>query len=201
MLETNLVTCKGRFLILQKSMHSREGWDAGEGRKGATAKVVPSERGQTFLKLGLLWECRFWGPPWRWQLAPKGRELCGLRVLESPLAVPLPASLTCLPLLPPFPRLLEQQAEELQCETGPHATPATLPVTVWFGATERRLQHSQFEYTSDPNVTSAGPAKSFLRCWAKGMWQGALCMSGAGGLCRALLLVGRGAVKSGSHKP
>lgn len=133
------------------------------------AKVTPSERDQTFLKLGLLWECSFWCPPWRWQSAPKGSELSGLCVLESPLAMPLPASLTCLPLLPPFPRLLEQQAEELQCETGPHATPATLPVTVWFGATERRLQHSQFEYTSDPNVTSAGPTKSFLRCWAQGM--------------------------------
>ncbi|XP_072797302.1 plexin-B1 isoform X1 [Vicugna pacos] len=58
--------------------------------------------------------------------------------------------------------LLEQQAEQLRCETSPHPTPATLPVAVWFGATERRLQHSQFEYTSDPNVTSAGPTKSFL---------------------------------------
>ncbi|KAF6313315.1 plexin B1 [Rhinolophus ferrumequinum] len=58
--------------------------------------------------------------------------------------------------------LLEYQEEQLQCETSPHPTPATLPVAVWFGATERRLQHSQFEYTSDPNVTSAGPTKSFL---------------------------------------
>uniref|UniRef100_A0A3Q2I4A3 Plexin-B1 n=1 Tax=Equus caballus TaxID=9796 RepID=A0A3Q2I4A3_HORSE len=58
--------------------------------------------------------------------------------------------------------LLEQQAEQLQCETSPHPAPAMLPVAVWFGATERRLQHSQFEYTSDPNITSAGPTKSFL---------------------------------------
>ncbi|GAB5568031.1 plexin-B3 isoform X2 [Prionailurus iriomotensis] len=58
--------------------------------------------------------------------------------------------------------LLEQQAEQLQCETSPHPTPATLPVAVWFGAAERRLRHSQFEYTSDPNVTSASPTKSFL---------------------------------------
>ncbi|OWK02774.1 hypothetical protein Celaphus_00010583 [Cervus elaphus hippelaphus] len=64
--------------------------------------------------------------------------------------------------------LLEQQPEQLRCETSPHPTPATLPVAVWFGAAERRLQHSQFEYTSDPNVTSASPTKSFLRCWAKG---------------------------------
>uniref|UniRef100_A0A9L0SCF1 Plexin B1 n=1 Tax=Equus caballus TaxID=9796 RepID=A0A9L0SCF1_HORSE len=70
--------------------------------------------------------------------------------------------LAWLPLLPPFPRLLEQQAEQLQCETSPHPAPAMLPVAVWFGATERRLQHSQFEYTSDPNITSAGPTKSFL---------------------------------------
>ncbi|KAI5768807.1 PLXNB1 [Gulo gulo luscus] len=68
--------------------------------------------------------------------------------------------------------LLEQQAERLQCETSPRPTPATLPVAVWFGATERRLQHSQFEYTSDPNVTSAGPTKSFLsggrKIWVRG---------------------------------
>ena len=42
-------------------------------------------------------------------------------------------------------------------------------MAVWFGATERKLQHSQFEYTSDPNVTSVSPTKSFLRCWTKGM--------------------------------
>ncbi|VFV17281.1 plexin-b1 sep receptor [Lynx pardinus] len=68
--------------------------------------------------------------------------------------------------------LLEQQAEQLQCETSPPPTPATLPVAVWFGAAERRLQHSQFEYTSDPNVTSASPTKSFLsggrKIWVRG---------------------------------
>nr|KAF6475694.1 plexin B1 [Rousettus aegyptiacus] len=58
--------------------------------------------------------------------------------------------------------LLEQQAEQLQCETSPNPAPATLSVVVRFGATERRLQHSQFEYTLDPNITSAGPTKSFL---------------------------------------
>lgn len=91
-----------------------------------------------------------------------------------PLPVSLRPSLACLPLLLPFPRLLEQQVEQLRCETSPQPAPATLPVTVWFGATKRRLQHSQFEYTSDPNVTSAGPTKSFLRCWAEGMaaWHG-----------------------------
>uniref|UniRef100_U3F4G2 Plexin-B1 n=1 Tax=Callithrix jacchus TaxID=9483 RepID=U3F4G2_CALJA len=58
--------------------------------------------------------------------------------------------------------LSEQQSEQLRCETSPHPAPATLPVAVWFGATERRLQHGQFKYTSDPNITSAGPTKSFL---------------------------------------
>nr|XP_055199274.1 plexin-B1 isoform X2 [Nyctereutes procyonoides] len=68
--------------------------------------------------------------------------------------------------------LLEQQAEQLRCETSPYPVPATLPVAVWFGATERRLLYSQFEYTSNPNVTSAGPAKSFLsggrKVWVHG---------------------------------
>ncbi|XP_054585691.1 plexin-B1 [Eptesicus fuscus] len=55
-----------------------------------------------------------------------------------------------------------RQAEQLRCETSPHPAPAALPVAVWFGATERRLPHGGFEYTPDPNVTSAGPARSFL---------------------------------------
>lgn len=69
-------------------------------------------------------------------------------------------------LAPPLccpPRLPEPRAERLQCETGPQHTPAVLPVAVWFGAVEQRL-HSQFQYTADPNVTSAGPTKSFVRC-------------------------------------
>uniref|UniRef100_A0A2K6SL59 Plexin-B1 n=1 Tax=Saimiri boliviensis boliviensis TaxID=39432 RepID=A0A2K6SL59_SAIBB len=58
--------------------------------------------------------------------------------------------------------LSEQQSEQLRCETSPYPAPATLPVAVWFGATERRLQRGQFKYTSNPNITSAGPTKSFL---------------------------------------
>ncbi|XP_007953477.1 plexin-B1 [Orycteropus afer afer] len=58
--------------------------------------------------------------------------------------------------------LPEQQSEQLHCETSPHSVPAMLPIAVWFGSAERRLRHSQFQYTSDPNITSAGPAKSFL---------------------------------------
>lgn len=68
--------------------------------------------------------------------------------------------------------LPEQQAEQLLCETSPHPVPATFPVSVWFGGAERKLLHSQFEYTPDPNVTSAGPAKSFLsggrEVWVRG---------------------------------
>nr|XP_044992908.1 plexin-B1 [Jaculus jaculus]XP_044992909.1 plexin-B1 [Jaculus jaculus]XP_044992910.1 plexin-B1 [Jaculus jaculus]XP_044992911.1 plexin-B1 [Jaculus jaculus]XP_044992912.1 plexin-B1 [Jaculus jaculus]XP_044992914.1 plexin-B1 [Jaculus jaculus]XP_044992915.1 plexin-B1 [Jaculus jaculus]XP_044992916.1 plexin-B1 [Jaculus jaculus] len=58
--------------------------------------------------------------------------------------------------------LLEQQSEQLCCETSPYPVPAELPVTIWFGATERSLEHGQFKYTSDPNITSVGPTKSFL---------------------------------------
>ncbi|XP_076985529.1 plexin-B1 [Tamandua tetradactyla] len=58
--------------------------------------------------------------------------------------------------------LPEQQSEQLRCETSPRPTPAMLRVAVWFGATERRLRQGWFEYTLDPNVTSAGPATSFL---------------------------------------
>ncbi|XP_058144446.1 plexin-B1 isoform X2 [Dasypus novemcinctus] len=68
--------------------------------------------------------------------------------------------------------LPEQQSEELHCETPPRPAPAMLRVAVWFGATERSLRQGWFEYTSDPNVTSAGPAKSFLsggrEIWAQG---------------------------------
>lgn len=68
--------------------------------------------------------------------------------------------------------LLEQQSEQLHCETSPNPVPAELPVMVWFGATERRLQHSQFKYTADPNITSVGPAKSFFsggrEIWVRG---------------------------------
>ncbi|XP_054406805.2 plexin-B1 isoform X2 [Pongo abelii] len=68
--------------------------------------------------------------------------------------------------------LPEQQSEQLRCETSPRPTPATLPVAVWFGATERRLQRGQFKYTFDPNITSAGPTKSFLsggrEIWVRG---------------------------------
>lgn len=68
--------------------------------------------------------------------------------------------------------LLEQQSEQLHCETSPYPVPAELPVTVLFGATERRPQHSQFKYTADPNITSVGPAKSFFsggrEIWVRG---------------------------------
>nr|KAF6335634.1 plexin B1 [Pipistrellus kuhlii] len=62
----------------------------------------------------------------------------------------------------PCPLLPGPQAGQLRCETGPHPAPAALPVAVWFGAAERRLPHGGFEYTANPNVTAAGPARSFL---------------------------------------
>lgn len=172
-----------------------EGWDTRESRNGERAKSAPSKSGQPLSKLGLSWECSLQGHLWRLQSALKGEVSCGpsgSRVLESPL------SPSCAPLAqsglpatsPSLLRLLEQQAEQLRCETSPHPTPATLPVAVWFGAAERRLHHSQFEYTSDPNVTSAGPAKSFLRCWAEGMaaWHavGRSLQLQYMGVCRAL---------------
>ncbi|XP_006873702.1 PREDICTED: plexin-B1 [Chrysochloris asiatica] len=68
--------------------------------------------------------------------------------------------------------LPEQQSEQLCCETSPYPIPALLPVAVWFGVAERRLRHSQFQYTPDPNITSASPAKSFLsggrEIWVRG---------------------------------
>lgn len=153
----------------------------GRPEVGERARSAPAESGKIFPKLGLLWEGGLQGHLWssQWALREASGGLSG------------PCVLARLPLVPPFRRLLEQQADRLQCETSPRPTPATLPVAVWFGATERRLQHSQFEYTSDPNVTSAGPTKSFLRCWAKwlhGMcwrWGGCLCSSRAWRGCRA----------------
>lgn len=175
-METSLATCEGHFLIQQNSVHREEkaggggnwgGQKAGEGRVCSVGKwadpsearavvgtQLPGARGEgSQHRRGVSW-------------GPSGSRVLGSSLCPSR---PPPASLACLPLLPPFPRLLEQQAEQLQCETSPNPTPATLPVAVRFGATERRLQHSQFEYTLDPNITSAGPTKSFLRCQAKGV--------------------------------
>ncbi|XP_075403398.1 plexin-B1 [Tenrec ecaudatus] len=58
--------------------------------------------------------------------------------------------------------LSEQQSEQLRCETSPHAVPTELPVAVWFGTAERTLGHSHFQYTPDPNITSASPTRSFF---------------------------------------
>lgn len=164
-----------------------EGWDTRESRNGERAKSAPSKSGQPLSKLGLSWECSLQGHLWRLQSALKGEVSCGpsgSRVLESPL------SPSCAPLAqsglpatsPSLLRLLEQQAEQLRCETSPHPTPATLPVAVWFGAAERRLHHSQFEYThqipmspllAPPRASSgAGP-----RAWLHGMRLGGLCSS------------------------
>ncbi|XP_072510852.1 plexin-B1 isoform X3 [Notamacropus eugenii] len=54
------------------------------------------------------------------------------------------------------------QMEQLQCQTSPSPVSAELQVAVWFGGVERQLQQGLFQYTPDPNITSAGPAKSFV---------------------------------------
>lgn len=157
---------RGLSLLRQKVARPSQSWAVlGVEPAGSPVEMAVRLKGS---ELRLEWV------PWR-GVIPPSQALC---------------SLACLPLLPSFPRLQGQQAEQLWCETSPHPTPATLPVAVWFGATERKLQHSQFEYTSDPNITSAGPTKSFLRCWVKGtlhgMWEGGPSRSRTRGMCRAL---------------
>uniref|UniRef100_A0A8D2LJD1 Plexin-B1 n=1 Tax=Varanus komodoensis TaxID=61221 RepID=A0A8D2LJD1_VARKO len=55
----------------------------------------------------------------------------------------------------------EMQENELQCLTSPSNASMELPVTIKYGDQERRLKHSLFKYTLDPNITYAEPAKSF----------------------------------------
>ncbi|XP_028906939.1 plexin-B1 [Ornithorhynchus anatinus] len=55
----------------------------------------------------------------------------------------------------------ELQEKELQCQTSPSNGSRALQVTVQFGDAERRVHHL-FQYTPNPNLTSAGPAKSFF---------------------------------------
>lgn len=199
-METSLVTCEG-FLILQKPVHSRVGC---RGEQEGRGPSLPRQKGarpsQSWAVVGV----EPAGAAVEVAVRPKGSELRLEWVPRRGVIPPsqAPCSLACLPPLPPFPRLQGQQAEQLWCETSPYPTPATLPVAVWFGATERKLQHSQFEYTSDPNITSAGPTKSFLRCRAKGTPHGtgeggpSRCrtwgMCGFGGAVTPTLLVGRG---------
>ncbi|XP_038596331.1 plexin-B1 isoform X2 [Tachyglossus aculeatus] len=54
------------------------------------------------------------------------------------------------------------QEKELQCQTSPSNGSGALQVTVQFGDAERRVLHHLFWYTPNPNLTSAGPAKSFF---------------------------------------
>ncbi|XP_061474904.1 plexin-B1 isoform X2 [Rhineura floridana] len=55
----------------------------------------------------------------------------------------------------------EVQEKELQCLTSSSKISVELPVTIKYGDQERRLEHSLFRYTQDPNITYAEPAKSF----------------------------------------
>nr|XP_008103746.1 PREDICTED: plexin-B1 isoform X1 [Anolis carolinensis] len=53
------------------------------------------------------------------------------------------------------------QEDTLQCLTSPSNASVPLPVTIKYGDQERKLEHSLFKYTPDPNITYAEPAKSF----------------------------------------
>ncbi|KAL7986274.1 hypothetical protein Chor_011440 [Crotalus horridus] len=55
----------------------------------------------------------------------------------------------------------EMQEHELLCQTSASNVSTEFSVTVKYGDQERRLEHSFFKYTLDPNITYAEPAKSF----------------------------------------
>ncbi|XP_066527803.1 plexin-B1 isoform X2 [Hoplias malabaricus] len=56
-----------------------------------------------------------------------------------------------------------QGDEKIQCVTGGSNRTGEHGVVVQFGRAERHLQTASYHYTSDPNITSAAPSKSFLR--------------------------------------
>lgn len=55
------------------------------------------------------------------------------------------------------------QEHELLCQTSASNVSTEFSITVKYGDQERRLEHSFFKYTFDPNITYAEPAKSFQR--------------------------------------
>ncbi|XP_013908081.1 PREDICTED: plexin-B1-like [Thamnophis sirtalis] len=55
----------------------------------------------------------------------------------------------------------EMQEHELLCQTSASNVSTEFSITVKYGHQERRLEHSFFKYTLDPNITYAEPAKSF----------------------------------------
>uniref|UniRef100_H2ZZT0 Plexin-B1 n=1 Tax=Latimeria chalumnae TaxID=7897 RepID=H2ZZT0_LATCH len=57
----------------------------------------------------------------------------------------------------------EVQENQLECLTSPSNSSAEVLVVVIYGESQRHLQGVRFKYTEDPNITSAVPAKSFLR--------------------------------------
>lgn len=154
-LETSLATCKGCFLVLQSPHTPGRRWGLGK----ASEEWLRLPHGKVLASF----------PETRAVVEVQLPELhSGVRNLSEPRYEWVPSS-WIWPIFSPPSRLLEQQSEQLHCETGPYPVPAELPVTVLFGVTERRLQHGQFKYTSDPNITSVGPAKSFFRCGAQSM--------------------------------
>ncbi|XP_069499326.1 plexin-B1 isoform X2 [Ambystoma mexicanum] len=56
----------------------------------------------------------------------------------------------------------EVQENQVECRTGPSNATADLPVTIKYGDQKRGSDGFLFKYAPDPNITSAGPAKSFL---------------------------------------
>uniref|UniRef100_A0A670ZBX8 Plexin-B1 n=1 Tax=Pseudonaja textilis TaxID=8673 RepID=A0A670ZBX8_PSETE len=55
----------------------------------------------------------------------------------------------------------EMQEHELMCQTSASNVSTEFSITVKYGDQERKLEHSFFKYTLDPNITYAEPAKSF----------------------------------------
>ncbi|KAG8127874.1 hypothetical protein E2320_014792, partial [Naja naja] len=55
----------------------------------------------------------------------------------------------------------EMQEHELLCQTSASNVSTEFSITVKYGDQERKLEHSFFKYTLDPNITYAEPAKSF----------------------------------------
>uniref|UniRef100_A0A8C5WZ14 Plexin B1 n=1 Tax=Laticauda laticaudata TaxID=8630 RepID=A0A8C5WZ14_LATLA len=53
------------------------------------------------------------------------------------------------------------QEHELLCQTSASNVSTEFSITVKYGDQERKLEHSFFKYTLDPNITYAEPAKSF----------------------------------------
>ncbi|XP_028680882.1 plexin-B1 isoform X1 [Erpetoichthys calabaricus] len=52
--------------------------------------------------------------------------------------------------------------DKIECLTGKSNATAEATVTIHYGQKERHLQNTFYHYTEDPNITQAGPSRSFL---------------------------------------